>query len=262
MGAKTALVLSAGGMFGAYQVGAWRELSGYFQPDLVVGTSVGALNGWAIAAACAPEELMRLWTSESAGAFLRLRKPLLPWRSLFDPVIFSQQVRDLASAFKPRIPVGIVLADVLRRRPRLVQGGEIEWQHLAAACAIPGGLPPVRIEGRWYVDGGLLSVLPLWAAREMGATRAIAINALPALPSRVLRAGVKAYRALSPQASAPAAPEEVITIAPGAALGSLRDTARWSRETVSRWIEQGAEDARRIMQSNVPGRDGRTRVLQ
>ncbi|MBM3775954.1 MAG: hypothetical protein FJW37_12460 [Acidobacteria bacterium] len=53
-----ALVLSAGGMFGAYQAGAWRALEGRFRPDLVVGASVGALNGWAIAGGCAPEELV------------------------------------------------------------------------------------------------------------------------------------------------------------------------------------------------------------
>ncbi len=42
MPAKTALVLSAGGMFGAYQAGAWGEISARFQPDLVVGASAGS----------------------------------------------------------------------------------------------------------------------------------------------------------------------------------------------------------------------------
>ena len=45
----TALVLSAGGMFGAYQAGAWKALAPELSPDLVVGTSAGSLNGWAIA---------------------------------------------------------------------------------------------------------------------------------------------------------------------------------------------------------------------
>ena len=55
-----ALVLSAGGMFGAYQAGAWNVLSQRFQPDMVVGTSVGALNGWAIAGGCPPDELLTM----------------------------------------------------------------------------------------------------------------------------------------------------------------------------------------------------------
>ncbi len=45
-----ALVLSAGGMFGAYQAGVWKALSRSFHPDLIVGASVGALNSWAILA--------------------------------------------------------------------------------------------------------------------------------------------------------------------------------------------------------------------
>ena len=72
MGSKTALVLSAGGMFGAYQAGAWRELSACFQPDMVVGTSVGALNGWVIAGGCPPEELIRFWADPVGGGFLQV----------------------------------------------------------------------------------------------------------------------------------------------------------------------------------------------
>jgi predicted acylesterase/phospholipase RssA len=42
---KRALVLSGGGMFGAWQAGAWSVLARHFQPDLVVGASAGSLNG-------------------------------------------------------------------------------------------------------------------------------------------------------------------------------------------------------------------------
>ena len=47
-----ALVLSAGGQWGAWEAGAWKVLSQTFQPDLIVGASVGAWNGWAIAGGC------------------------------------------------------------------------------------------------------------------------------------------------------------------------------------------------------------------
>ena len=46
---KTAVVLSAGGNYGAYQAGAWEVLAPIVEPDIVVGASVGSLNGWAIA---------------------------------------------------------------------------------------------------------------------------------------------------------------------------------------------------------------------
>jgi len=258
---KTALVLSAGGIFGAYQVGAWKELATCFRPDLVVGTSAGALNGWAIAGACPPEELIRYWMSDSAATFLTLRLPLRPWRRLFDPAVFSSRVQAFFSAFRPQIPFGAVLTDLLRLRPRLVQSPDVTWEHLAAACSIPVALPAVRIDGRLYVDGGLLSVLPLWAAAEMGASRAIAVNTLPELPSRILRAGVRAIRWISPKAPAPGA-LQVISIAPAGPLGTLSESVRWERRAIERWIAQGAEDARRVIASGLTGRDFPQRVLQ
>jgi predicted acylesterase/phospholipase RssA len=262
MVAKTALVLSAGGMFGAYQAGVWRELAASgFQPDLVVGTSVGALNGWAIAGGCPPDELIRAWTDPLAGAFLRLRPPLARWRGLFDDRSFSQRIQEWHARYRPRIPIGIVLTDLARLRPRLVQTEEITWRHLAAACAIPLGLPPAWIDGRCYVDGGLLSAMPLWPASEMGASRAVAVNALPELPSRVLRAGVRTVRWISPQTQ-PLGALEVITIVPAAPLGTLAESVRWNRETILRWIEQGAGDARRALAVGLFGRDSAPRVLQ
>jgi NTE family protein len=67
-----ALVLSAGGMYGSYQAGAWKALAGVFQPDLIVGASIGAVNGWAIAGGCAPDELIRRWLNmEPARTSLR-----------------------------------------------------------------------------------------------------------------------------------------------------------------------------------------------
>jgi NTE family protein len=261
MKAKTALVLSAGGMFGAYQAGAWRELSGSFRPDIVIGTSVGALNAWAIVGGCPPDELIRQWTSPAAAAFLQLRMPPLPWRGLFDYDRFSHNIQELYSAFQPRIPCGIVVTDLLRRRPRLVQSADIRWEHLAAACAIPAGVRPVRVDGRLCVDGGLLNAVPLWAAKEMGAGRAVVVNALPRLQSRVVRTVVGAVRSISPRL-----PEqgdlEVVTIAPSSPLGSLMESVRWDRDAVLRSIARGADDSRRALVELQSGRDPARPVLQ
>lgn len=261
MEAKTALVLSAGGMFGAYQAGAWRELSGGFRPDMVIGTSVGALNAWTIAGGCPPDELCRRWTDPASAAFLKLRMPPLPWHGFFDYDSFSCHIQELYSKFRPRIPCGVVMTDLLRLRPRLVQSEDIRWEHLAAACAIPIGVRPVRVDGRLYVDGGLMNILPLWAATEMGAARAVAVNALPRLPSAAVRAVVRAVRSISPRAPDPG-DLEVVTIAPPAPLGSLWESVRWDRDTVLRWIERGAEDARRAMAERQSGRDPAQPVLQ
>ena len=122
-----------------------------------------------------------------------------------------------------------------------MRGPEITWRHLAATCTIPFGFPPVRIQGRWYVDGGLLGALPLWAAEEMGATRAIAVNALTTLPFRMLHKAMRGRRA--------SAALEVIRIEPSIPLGSLHDAVCWSRANVERWVEQGERDANRVATS-------------
>src|ERR1039458_9129711 len=89
-----ALVLSAGGMFGAYQAGAWNVLSQRFQPDMVVGTSVGALNGWAIAGGCSPAALVAMWRDPATAGVMRLRFPLLPWNGWIDPAGLRRQGGD------------------------------------------------------------------------------------------------------------------------------------------------------------------------
>ena len=76
------------------------------------------------------------------------------------------------------MPFALTIVEVPRLRSRIVRDRDITWQHLAACCAIPFGFPPVEIDGRHYVDGGLRAGLPLWAAEELGATRALALNVL------------------------------------------------------------------------------------
>ena len=204
---------------------------------------------------------MSLWTDPATAAFLKLRPPLQRWRGFFDGDTFSERVQELYSRHKPRIPIGVVLTEVPRLVPRLFQNDEITWQHLAAACAIPLALPPQRIGGRWYVDGGLLGALPLWPAPQMGATRAIAVNALPFLPSRSL---ARRSRSTAPRQSEPPATGslDVVTIVPEGGLGTVTDAIRWNRENILRTIERGAADARRVMAAERAGRDSAQRVLQ
>src|SRR5579872_5523834 len=106
---KTALVLSAGGMFGAYQAGAWRAIAEKLQPDIVVGASVGALNGWSIAGGCPPEELIEHWRDPSAGAALQLF-PNAGWRyGWFDSAALRARAEQIYSTYTPRIPFGLVV---------------------------------------------------------------------------------------------------------------------------------------------------------
>jgi NTE family protein len=241
-----ALVLSAGGMFGAYQAGAWNVLSQRFQPDMVVGASVGALNGWAIAGGCPPAELLAMWRSPATAATTRLRSPFVPWQGCIDPTGLARQVQDWYVRFKPRVPYSATVVEVPRMRLVRIPDAQITPQHLMASCAIPTGYPPVRINGKFYVDGGVLDVLPIWAAAEMGATRVIAVNVLPLMPSRPLRAVLRVVH-LFGQKPAGVDGLEVVHISPRAPLGSVRDALTWSAESVRKWIQQGEDDAAAAM---------------
>lgn len=225
---KTALVLSAGGMFAAWEAGVWRALSAAFRPDVIVGASCGAWNGWAIAGGATPDDLVREWHDPSIAA---------TW--LFNSELLHRKAQDLFSRYQPRLPFGLTVVEVPRFRLRLVQAPQISWRHLAATCAIPGAFQAVTIEDRYYVDGGLLGALPLWAAEEMGATRAIAVNCLTALPFRVARSVLRPRQ--------PSSSLEVVLLEPSEQLGSLRDTVCWSHSNIERWIELGERDAKRAM---------------
>ena len=236
-----ALVLSAGGMFGAYQAGAWNVLSQRFQPDLVVGASVGALNGWAIAGGCSADDLLAMWRAPSTAGLMRLRFPFVPWNGCIDPAALDRHVRNWYARFKPRVPYSATVVEVPQLRLVRVPHSQITPEHLMASCAVPFGYPPVRIGGRLYVDGGLLDILPIWAAAEMGATRVIAVNVLPLMPSRPLRAVLAVVRLLG-RKTAKVADLDVVTIGPRTPLGSIRDALTWRPENVRRWIQQGEDD--------------------
>ena len=228
----TALVLSAGGLWAAWEVGVWRVLSRRFQPDLIVGASAGALIGWSIAGGCSPDDLIRDWLDPRAGQIMRFG---LSGRGVLRPEPLHAKARELFARYRPRIPFGLTVVEVPSLHIRLVRDCEITADHLAASCAIPFGFPPVRIGGKLYVDGGLRGALPLRAAETMGATRAIALNVLNTPIFRVLRRTMR-----QPKASAAL---QVVRLEPSVPLGSLRDAVVWSAANIERWIALGERDA-------------------
>ena len=214
-------------MFGAWQAGAWRALARRFKPDLVVGASVGSINGYAIASGWTPDELCHWWQQPGVASFGHL------------PEIVCRLI-----ATRPlELEYAVVLTDMLRLKPRTITGPVIHAEHLLASCAVPLAARPRRIDGHWYLDGGLLNPLPVWAAVELGATRIIALNALPNIPSALLRPFVKAFRyGFGHHPSLPSG-VELTTLVPHRPLGSLHDAISWNPENAARWIEQGATEA-------------------
>jgi len=218
-------------LFGAWQAGAWSVLADRMSPDLIVGASIGSLNGYLIASGITPRELRDRWLDPSLARFTDLQS----------------NIRRMMAHYTPRIPLAITATELPRMKPRIFRDSEITWQHLAASCALPVVLPQIRIGSHWYSDGGLLGALPSWAAAELGAKRIIGLQALPEPTSWWLGQATRAFRAVAGHNPPVPAGIDVLEISPGHRLGSVRDTVQWKRSNIERWLEQGAADARRVV---------------
>ena len=179
---RTAFVFCGGAGLGAVQVGQLRALvERGIRPDVVTGTSSGALNALVYASdpgSEAVDRLERLWLSVRRRDLFTLR----PWtvgRGLVGSstafaanaglrrlLVSSLPVAALEDA---KIPVAIVLADTVTRRPVVFRSGPAV-EILLASSAVPGLFPPIELEGRQYIDGGLVADPPVGPAVEMGAT--------------------------------------------------------------------------------------------
>jgi predicted acylesterase/phospholipase RssA len=261
---KRALVLSGGGLFGAWQAGAWRSLADRMHPDLVVGASVGSLNGYAIAGGATPQELAEFWLQPATADFSQLPETIralmerYPLESASTTPSPDGRPSSRDSSRQPTGAIGsfaLVLTDLLRMKPRIFSGAEITWRHVAASCAIPGVLRPYKIDGRWYFDGGLLNPLPIWAAVELGATHIVALHALPQIPSIVLRPFVTGFRRVAGHHPPLPTGVELTLISTGDAIGSMRDALRWKRENIERWLQLGYSAAQNISLPNCYGGD-------
>ena len=134
----TALVFSAGGLWAAWEVGAWSVLRERFRPDLIVGASAGAWNGWAIAGGCTPQELKRMWLDPSTGGVMRFG---LHATGFLQGAPLRAKARDLFDRFQPRVPFALTIVELPRLRSRIVRDRDIRWQHLAACLCHPVRLP-------------------------------------------------------------------------------------------------------------------------
>jgi predicted acylesterase/phospholipase RssA len=250
---KTALVLSAGGMCGAYQAGAYKIIAEVAPQDIVVGTSVGALNGWPIAGGCSPDHLIERWLDPAAGDALKLF-PNHGWSFLgrdgwFDPApSLHAQAEGIWHNYQPQIPFGVVVVELPGFNARLFQAPHVIAAHLQATCSIPLFLPSVQIDGTRYLDGGLFEKLPVWAAIEMGATRIIAIDSMPRLGKWWMHLGINIAYSFKPRRHYPADLDLTI-VSPSGELGDTDDAVFWKRSNIERWVDMGMRDAAAALSS-------------
>ena len=183
-----ALVLSGGGVLGAFQAGFLRALfRTSFRPSLIVGTSAGALNGAFLALhpdEQGAEELVEIWRE--------LRHQRL---FLFNPLRLAYQVAsrrlclsngkilsELAERHIPvddfsatKVPLYITATNLSQGRKVTFHEGPLS-RAILASTALPGIFCPVEIDGDIHVDGGVLANLDLETAIDLGATDILAVD--------------------------------------------------------------------------------------
>lgn len=184
---RTAFVLAGGGSLGAVQVGMLKALVRHgLIPDLVIGASVGAINGAHFAAEPNRDGIARLediWKRlDGKDVF-----PFSPVSSLLsllgkrDHFVTSAGLRALLEAELPllrledtRIACHVVATDVLTGAEVVLSSGHAITALLASA-AIPAVFPTIVVEGRYLMDGGVANNTPISAAIRLGATRIIVL---------------------------------------------------------------------------------------
>lgn len=187
---KAALILSGGGSRGAYQVGAWRALNELgIKFDMVVGVSVGALNGGMVVQdnQVLAEELWRKVESDNVFQVESGAQPVdFAKEALKQGGISSAPLQKLVNKYIPEdvvrkspIDFGLMTIEIPAYKPHYLWKSEIPEGRLgdfivASATIFPGVKPKV-IDGVSYIDGGSINVMPIHMAVEHGATKVIAV---------------------------------------------------------------------------------------
>jgi NTE family protein len=185
----TAFVLGGGGVLGAVEVGMLRALfERDVAPDLVVGTSVGALNGAFVARDPTPAvvgRLTELWQQAAAGREVygdrRLRTvrravatgthlfSARPLKERLEDEFGDQRIEDLPVRFQ------VCAASIERAAEHWFDSGRLV-DAVVASAAVPGLLPAARVGDEHYLDGGIVNSIPVGRAVELGATRVFVLQ--------------------------------------------------------------------------------------
>lgn len=200
---RTALVLSGGGAKGVAHIGVLLALdSAGIRPDLIVGTSMGAIIGGMYASGASARQIDSLARTLPLTGLFESTRPRAPlaWAGRLPLVQWAQgdrgfalqaagvdeaQANAILNAALLRgnllargdfdslpIPFRAVATDLQAWRPVVLGRGDLA-QAVRASISLPIVFSPERIQGRLLVDGGLTANIPVAAARQLGAVRVI-----------------------------------------------------------------------------------------
>jgi NTE family protein len=175
---KIGLVLGSGLARGWAHIGVLRALRRLgLEPDIVAGCSIGSVVGGIYLAN--KLDLLEKWalglTKKKIISFLDLRLRsggLIGGQRIMQEIITNIGDLDIGELGKPYIAVA---TDLVTGHEIWLQKGRLA-DAMRASFAMPGVFPPLKVEGRFLIDGGLVNPVPVAACRALGADMVIAVN--------------------------------------------------------------------------------------
>jgi NTE family protein len=271
-----AFVLGGGGVLGAVEVGMLRALfRAGIRPDLVIGTSIGAVNGALVAAdptEQVTDRLVRLWASpeasevygESVARQLRrfaarthLHSPR-PLRRLLESALGEDTTfEDLA------LPFRCCAASIERAAEHWFHTGPLVNAVLASA-SVPGLLPPAQIGGEHFVDGGIVNSIPVSEAVHQGAKQIFVLQvgrierplSPPRRPWEIAQVAFEIARRHRFAREMAALPDDVEVHVLPTGGGDTRDDSPWAYRdmaAVGRRISRAYTASRRYLATHLDG---------
>jgi len=182
---KKALIFAGGGSRGAFQIGVWKCLvERNWIPDIICGTSVGAINAVGIGSGLDISTLDRIWTTYNRRKIYRLN--LVPFLSYFlsgrglKPLLDTSLMQSMVSRHIDfnqlkinRTKVVISTVNIHTAQPCFFDNSEIRLEHVLASSAMPILFPWQKINGIPHWDGGTMANIPLQPALDFGAKEII-----------------------------------------------------------------------------------------
>ncbi len=274
---KRALVLAGGGARGSFQAGVWKYLvqTGW-EPDIICGTSIGAVNAAAIGSRMDVETIIHLWTTYNRRRIYHLNllqfvaylfskraiKPLLDTKPL-EKMLHDNL--DFTALKKSKTKIIITAVNMLTGHPEFFNQSQIQLKHILASSAMPLLFPWQEINGEPYWDGGVMVNTPIAPALDFGANEIIVVLLSPvshkklAQPDTVLKAGEHLFEHLlagSYQANFMNSKiknnfhPKIITLAPSKMLG-FKSLFNFSKAQANQLVEEGYNTADRELKNKL-----------
>jgi NTE family protein len=180
-GAKIGYALGGGGARGLSHIGVMKVLEEHgIYPDVIAGTSIGALVGGLYASGLRAGDIERALRLD-----LRRLAMLADVRLSFSGLVQGKRVTSALKSFLGdldfadlKIPFACLATDIVNGQEIVIRTGPVITA-VRASISVPGLFTPVKVRGRYLVDGGLVNMVPVSTCRDMGAEYVIGVNVIP-----------------------------------------------------------------------------------